>query len=456
MTRIRHGALIVVLALLAGGCIGIGGDEQPQAEEDAQTSAEDVSASQANVEEARLDEVEAKVPDIEDAFELSTSAADPARLAAFEWTVPEDAIVEYPFDPFDEDPTTVILKGVPRLADEDGEVPTWAVFAFALDGSEAELLSVGVQTDITLEQTGLASSSGEEIEPSASPFVTFLGIDDLSPGDKVGFVLAARGEGQQTLNLTLRALDETPEDDFPEPPEDLEALENATNRTIPLNQKAMGTGLHAASYGEFSFLVNPTRWTIQTPGLTVEEGLTEERPPVASARSTTIESAFEADGGWATINALTFGSVEAGQWEATARAHDASIESSGAIVTTPATSTSPVLGAPTFGLAGGGAGSSGAEFTIETASVNDILFFTHLAFGEEPEALFGVPAEDIEFPWDGIVSAPALAAEPGQLTFLDPSGASVTTILDVPDDVAEAWEGFSSHREGSLGDGLSQ
>lgn len=356
--------------MLTAGCIGMGGEQVDPA-----------STEQPDAQDETLDELFENAttdPDrnttVDDWFAVDAESGPDAPLTAFQWTVPEGAVLDIEF--FDEQHDTVVLEVVPHLPD-DASLTEWAMLAFHEGDDGQELRSA--LASVTVEQRSsiavLEEEDTQEAELESS--YLFLGVDEVDAGDTVTFVTTARTEQPADLGVAFRPLPVIPASltDPAEDPGELRAQE-ATS-PIELTARANATGFQPAFYfegnvnGAFGF----EAWTEHVD---VERGAPADTRPMASVRDLTLSATFESASGWGLGSAYHFGSSGAETWSTSADVHGTTLEQNRHIVQAGAVpggfATNLLTGFPVYFVIGDGEGGTDVQVDIEGAHVNEQEF----------------------------------------------------------------------------------
>lgn len=447
--RTGGGLLVVAVLVLAAGCVGIVDDETAgEGDNGTAIEASNQTGTPEQTSEQESDEASSQPPhasifqnatrqplDETNATALlgaEVEMDDPAGLQGFTWEVPAAAVIEHPaFSSLEDPPETVALRGASVVEGGDEALEAWGLFAYDLSGDEAQVLSVLTASPATVESQFPAPAETRETEAEAYNFVLYLGTDELEAGDRVGFVLAARGASGNSFGVGLQPIVDPPDDDDPEPAEDLEELRGSAPETVLLPREGSGDGLHLGSFIDLTGPLVPYRQTVWTPAVEVEEGVPTQQPPLASARSTTVQSSFSARDGWATANGASFDvlGAEAGRWQVEADLHGTQVNAGGPFVDAPFLPLGPAAGFPFFSATDGGSGGSEATFTVEGAGVHQWILFTHLGLGDPLETLVGsASATDSSAPEGPTIDPVVVHTSEAQWTFAGGPGPSISML----------------------------
>lgn len=427
----RLTTILLLFAVLLPGCLQPPEDTVEPAsepEDDATPPAppsEPVVADPAAVPPAKSEGVNASSWYVVDA-----GSAPDAALTAFWWTVPEGSVYE---DPFFGTFETAILEVA--LVGGDGEAPTlteWQLFTFAreTDGLR-QIASIGATPAETSGSLLVVQPLGSETPISSEPFAFRLGIDSVSDGDALGFVLAARSDEPQGFRLAFRVVSEEESEGF-EPAEDVAsfvaARGNATGARI--EPSGRGTGLDVGAYMELNLGAPiPLHYVYRTAATEIEGALVAgEAQPFVSLRDQTFRFGFD-QAGWTSANGVYYASDGVGTWEAATDMHGEALATSGYVAETSVIGTTAIVfGIPFYMHIAEGAGPAESAFSIQVDAVNangfELVAVEQVSLGATLQDLLGLEAEVFSATFEGL--APVLsgvAATPqGDLVTLGASG----------------------------------
>ncbi len=347
-----------------------------------------------------------------DWYSLTLEATPQGALAGFQWTIPADAF--HP-DPDYPDGTWMTLEFA-ALKQDDTE---WAVLAFAINGSAATSAGSHIATHQTHEVriTPALVATEQQTASGDGTYLRFEGIDWLgdtvySPGDTLGFVLAARGAGP--TEIFFRVLDHAPawheqsDSDAGELHAELSASGPATTPSVV----GTGNGFHHAYYDEFTWGVvsAPFVWGASAPGILgvktstqdvqVRENLPTDLHPAGPARDLTLASDFYAESGWARTRAAYMSEQGNGKWSFDSRGR-AAFQDEGIYTSAAFPYGTLLLGAPSIYLEGDGQGISGADFDLLVADTQSltVIAFERLELGAPLADLIGASTGDVTQTW---------------------------------------------------------
>lgn len=381
---------LLVVAMLAG-CA----DEEPaSAEEPAPTAAPLAEELDGKVVTATTNAtLDASTP-----FVLRGAAGPDKPVHAFEWTIPEDAIVEWrPIPQFSDFVIELLVFDMAPVVPNGTEITEFAFLTYRLD-EQAFLGSSYIDTGRTIVQGGLAGGTNT-YTPSLSPTLMTIGAGGLEAGDKLGFVLIAEAAEATPVHLVMAPLDERP-DNFQPPADADDVLEGRTAVELPLT--GSGDGFQHAMYLNLNFFFGTAIIAIEefTDDITVEDRTERPAEPVATVRDATVSASFPDDGFTRSV-AIYFGSdpAAAGTFDISMDLHGLSDDFAGLILETPCAvlicpPTSLLTGTPLMFATAEGSGAASTRFDFDLAAVSDFEFMLteQVDVGETMETLFGIPA----------------------------------------------------------------
>lgn len=434
---------ILLLALLSAGC------SEP-AQKSLATSAEEEYEVP-----SRRSSGSSKAPASNGTWYLINATSSPEGvLSTARWQVTADAIVTAPRNRGGW--KSFVLEVVPiGVGDAAPQLEEWALFAFAVHGDEARLLSAAIATPYEVEPTTIPSGTPQHQPAFVEPFFfrlhntafdfdeAYYAYEDLGvdAGDQIAFVVAARSETESSFRLALRVLDHAL-DNYNEVPSDrssaLASLRTKPGETLPSTASGQGFDLAVCldSISGLWLTVPPTAMggTYCTTTVKRTQAVPVSPGPYSSPVDLTLETSTDLDGfSYSTAFLYTWNGVV--RWEASTDLQGQRFQDARTFIG-PALYGAAVwwslFGIPGYDAIGDGSGGASTRLHLinaEAGVIERTYAFAQVTLGAPVSALLGVPkTPEFGRVHEGSVGAPpVMTATPSGLVVASPG--RVTTFL---------------------------
>ncbi|MEK6974864.1 MAG: hypothetical protein AABY18_00815 [Candidatus Thermoplasmatota archaeon] len=337
-------------------------------------------------------------------FVLPATTGPDAPLTAFEWRIPDGAILEYqPYEDFDYTVEEIVFEVVPIFPDGNGSLDEFAILAVNFEDGNAYISSAYLGIEASGSMTGPLGSSTLTSDPELEPLRLSLWADSLEEGDRIGFVLMGRSAEPGTFGLLISPWAEPPEDDDDIADDAAELLQGRT--PVTLEPIGTGVGFQVALYDSINinFLTAIYHIEIRTEAATVEDRLgTPRLEPILTARDMTVSATFpgrghsEAISYYFATDLLVPTCTSVVQYDIGTDLHGTAVQHRSVDLEIPAASlpTGLVTGSPILFAVGegDGAATTSAEMQIATACGFEFLIFEQFDLGATLKDLTGTPA----------------------------------------------------------------
>lgn len=378
---------ILVLVLLAAGCLAPQGSETPAATEAAPASSP-LNATAA------------------DWFEVPLQPGPAGDLAAFWFELPNGSL--HPASPSSRMQEAILEVAVVTPEGADANLTDRSIFVFVPEKGKLALLSAFVSTTGTLAVGGLELGAPRAMGPSPAPFFVGFGTSDLHVGQKLALVVATKANASAPARLLFRALDH-PLARQEKPSPDAASFVAARNGTapIPIPLAARGHGIQVAQMTELDIAVPPSflRYESRTPALKEEGGVSPDARPVAAKRAQSWSASTSDAEGWTFLAALAIADNAVGEWSLTRALHGPEAVDGGRIVTTSVVPTSLVLGYPLAWHVADGVGPAKSTLRLDEtrAGTVEIILYDQVDLGTSLATLFGMPGAPLDATGGGLL-----------------------------------------------------